>query len=82
MFSFVKFKKIMNKIKKIQLKESQFLSFLFIYLFLIISFAAFKRGKINRYTESVGPMELLKVCQEIVGNKGSFEIMISTLNCE
>lgn len=30
---------------------------------------AFKRGKINRYNESVGPLQLLRVCQEIVGNK-------------
>ncbi|XP_022322756.2 guanine nucleotide-binding protein-like 1 [Crassostrea virginica] len=29
----------------------------------------FKRGKINRYSQSVGPLQLLRVCQEIVGNK-------------
>ncbi|XP_062620565.1 guanine nucleotide-binding protein-like 1 [Saccostrea cucullata] len=29
----------------------------------------FKRGRINRYTDSVGPLQLLRVCQEIVGNK-------------
>lgn len=35
-----------------------------------LNFSAFKRGKINRYTQSVGPLQLLRVCQEIVGNKG------------
>lgn len=45
----------------------------------IFIISVFKRGKINRYSQSVGPLQLLRVCQEIVGNKGLGMLFIFVL---